>query len=71
MLALGGNERSKKIFEACVPSNRNRPGPTSSRDERETWIMSKYADRAFVPERKSSESVEAQQVRIHVAMVRY
>eukprot|EP01119_Soliformovum_irregulare_P025849 TRINITY_DN9675_c0_g1_i1.p1 TRINITY_DN9675_c0_g1~~TRINITY_DN9675_c0_g1_i1.p1 ORF type:complete len:747 (+),score=228.32 TRINITY_DN9675_c0_g1_i1:245-2242(+) len=44
-----GNEKANKIFEAKIPADVKKPGPTSDRQAKEKFIRMKYEQLAFVP----------------------
>ncbi|XP_018571425.1 centaurin-gamma-1A isoform X2 [Anoplophora glabripennis] len=47
MLAIG-NSLANSVWE-CQTQNRIKPGPTSSREEKERWIRAKYETKEFLP----------------------
>lgn len=47
MLAIG-NSLANSVWE-CQTQNRTKPGPTSSREDRERWIRAKYENKEFLP----------------------
>lgn len=47
MLAIG-NTLANSVWE-CQTQNRTKPGPTSSREEKERWIRAKYESKEFLP----------------------
>lgn len=59
MMSLG-NGLVNDIFEAKVPQQRTKPGPHSSRDEKERWIRSKYELKEFVLQLRSPTRLEIQ-----------
>ncbi|XP_062283386.1 arf-GAP with GTPase, ANK repeat and PH domain-containing protein 2 isoform X1 [Scomber scombrus] len=48
VLAAIGNHTANSIWESCT-QGRTKPTPSSTREERESWIRAKYEQRAFVP----------------------
>ncbi|XP_055712518.1 centaurin-gamma-1A isoform X1 [Phlebotomus papatasi] len=47
MLAIG-NSLANSVWEANVPRGRAKPGPGSTREEKEAWIRSKYEAKEFI-----------------------
>jgi Arf-GAP/GTPase/ANK repeat/PH domain-containing protein 1/3 len=47
MLAIG-NTVANSVWE-CRTQGRTKPGPTSSREEKERWIRAKYEGKEFLP----------------------
>lgn len=43
-----GNELANSVWEASVPTNREKPAPNSSREAKESWIRCKYEGKEFV-----------------------
>ena len=64
MLSIG-NELCNSIWEMNV-KGRHKPMPHSSREEKETWIRSKYVDREFVPPLPSANTTLSEVLRIAV-----
>lgn len=51
MLAIGNN-LANSVWESSIRSGQchmNKPSPTSSREEKERWIRSKYEAKEFLP----------------------
>lgn len=53
MLAIG-NTLSNSVYEANVSLEIMKPGPQSSREEKENWIRRKYESKEFMPEMNRS-----------------
>lgn len=47
MLAIG-NSLANSVWE-CQTNNKQKPGPTTSREEKERWIRAKYEAKEFLP----------------------
>ncbi|VVC43481.1 PH domain-like,Small GTPase superfamily,Pleckstrin homology domain,Arf GTPase [Cinara cedri] len=48
MMAIG-NDLANSVWESNVRTNRTKPSPGSSREEKEQWIRSKYETKEFLP----------------------
>lgn len=53
MLAIG-NTLSNSVYEATIRNGSAKPGPNSSREEKEKWIRCKYESKEFLPESNRS-----------------
>ncbi|KAJ8969451.1 hypothetical protein NQ317_017100, partial [Molorchus minor] len=58
MLAIG-NTLANSVWE-CQTQNRTKPGPSSSREEKERWIRAKYENKEFLPPSNSTMSLGQQ-----------
>lgn len=53
-----GNTVINQIYEgACEELGAKKPGPTSSRQEKEAWIKSKYVEKRFLKKMSGSEAL--------------
>lgn len=58
MLAIG-NSLANSVWE-CHVQNQAKPGPTSSREEKERWIRAKYETKEFLPPPNNSTPLGVQ-----------
>ncbi|XP_050419922.1 centaurin-gamma-1A isoform X2 [Adelges cooleyi] len=59
MMAVG-NDLANSVWEANVRPTRTKPNPSSSREEKELWIRSKYETKEFLPALNHSPSLSQQ-----------
>lgn len=59
MLAIG-NSLANSVWEANVPRGRAKPGPGSTREEKEAWIRSKYEAKEFIQSPPQASNVAQQ-----------
>lgn len=59
MMAVG-NDLANSVWESNVRPNRTKPGPGSSREEKELWIRSKYETKEFLPAVPQTPSISQQ-----------
>lgn len=67
MLSIG-NELCNSIWEMNV-KGRHKPMPQSSREEKETWIRSKYVHREFIPPLPPVANMTLSEVKCHCYFV--
>lgn len=59
MLAVG-NTLANSVWEGSVRNGLMKPVPTSTREEKEKWIRSKYENKEFLPESNRSVPIGQQ-----------
>lgn len=70
-----GNKSVNSIFEAWLPHDLMKPGPSSDRTTREDWIRRKYVDKQFLAPIDSwdatREQVTFRYIHIYVAALSF